>query len=144
MQIGEISKLTGLPISTLRYYDKHGLLQNLKRSEGGNRVFDKDDLNTLRMINCLKSSGMKISDIKQFMDWCSEGDSSINKRLEMFYQQEKNINEQIVELENALKLVKFKEWYYEKAKELGSEVLVKQIPFDNFPKEIQMLYKETH
>lgn len=144
MQIGEISKLTGLPISTLRYYDKHGLLQNLKRSEGGNRVFDKDDLNTLRMINCLKSSGMKISDIKQFMDWCSEGDSSINKRLEMFYQQEKNINEQIAELENALKLVKFKEWYYEKAKELGSEVLVKQIPFDDFPKEIQMLYKETH
>lgn len=144
MQIGEISKLTGLPISTLRYYDKHGLLQNLKRSGGGNRIFDKDDLNTLRMINCLKSSGMKISDIKQFMDWCSEGDSSINKRLEMFYQQEKNINEQIAELENALKLVKFKEWYYEKAKELGSEVLVKQIPFDDFPKEIQMLYKETH
>lgn len=144
MQIGEISKLTGLPISTLRYYDKHGLLQNLKRSIGGNRVFDKDDLNTLRMINCLKSSGMKISDIKQFMDWCSEGDSSINKRLEMFYQQERNINEQIVELKNALKLVKFKEWYYERAKELGSESLVKQIPFDDFPKEIQILYKETH
>ncbi len=144
MQIGEISKLTGLPISTLRYYDKHGLLQNLKRSEGGSRVFDKDDLNTLRMINCLKSSGMKISDIKQFMDWCSEGDSSINKRLEMFYQQEKNINKQIVELENALKLVKFKEWYYEKAKELGSESLVKKMTLDDFPKEIQMLYKETH
>ena len=72
MQIGEISKKTGLSISTLRYYDKHGLLQNIDRSNGGIRKFDDKDLEALRIIICLKTSGMKISEIKQFMDWCSK------------------------------------------------------------------------
>lgn len=120
MQIGKISKLTGLSISTLRYYDKHGLLQNLERTSGGIRNFTDKNIETIKMINCLKTSGMKISEIKQFMDWCSEGDSSINKRLNMFYEQEKNINNQINTLNKSLKLIKFKQWYYTKAKELGS------------------------
>ena len=52
---------------------------------------------------------MKISEIKKFMDWCSIGDSTIEKRLNMFYEQEKNINQQIDALKNSLELVKFKE-----------------------------------
>ena len=88
MKISEISKITNLPISTLRYYDKHGLLRNLKRNKSGTRVFDEKDLETLRIINCLKTSGMKINEIKKFMDWCSIGDSTIEKRLNMFYEQE--------------------------------------------------------
>lgn len=59
---------------------------------------------------------MKISEIKQFMDWCNEGDTTIDKRLNMFYEQEKNINKQIDILNNSLKLIKFKQWYYETAK----------------------------
>lgn len=141
MQIGKISKLTGLSISTLRYYDKHGLLQNLERTSGGIRNFTDKNIETIKMINCLKTSGMKISEIKQFMDWCSEGDSSINKRLNMFYEQEKNINNQINTLNKSLKLIKFKQWYYTKAKELGSEAMVKDM---ELPKDIKKLYEESH
>lgn len=144
MQIGEISKITGLSISTLRYYDKHGLLLNLNRTSSGIRTFTKQDLDTLKMINCLKSSGMKISEIKQFMQWCSEGDKSINKRLNMFYQQEKSINNQINTLNNSLKLIKFKQWYYEQAKKFGSEEKVKSMSIKNMPKDIAKLYEETH
>ena len=48
MQIGKISKLTGLSISTLRYYDKHGLLQNLERTSGGIRNFTDKNIETIR------------------------------------------------------------------------------------------------
>lgn len=144
MQIGKISKLTGLSISTLRYYDKHGLLNNLERTKGGIRTFSNQNIDALTLINCLKTSGMKISEIKQFMDWCSEGDSSIEKRLNMFYEQEKNICKQIDALNKSLKLVKFKQWYYETAKRDGTEANVKELDINKMPKDIAILYKESH
>lgn len=144
MQIGEISKKTGLSISTLRYYDKHGLLQNIDRSNGGIRKFDDKDLEALKIILCLKISGMKISEIKQFMDWCSKGDTTIDKRLNMFYEQEKNINKQIDILNKSLKLIKFKQWYYETAKKDRTENNVKGMNLDDYPDDIRKLYEEAH
>lgn len=143
MQIGEISKLTGLSISTLRYYDKNGLIPNLNR-DNGIRKFNTKDINSIRMINCLKNSGMKISEIKQFMDWCQDGDITIDKRLNMFIKQEENIHEQIEKLNNTLKLIKFKKWYYEKAKKDGTENIVKNMSINDMPNEIRKLYEETH
>lgn len=144
MQIGEISKLTGLSISTLRYYEKHGLLPNINRTSGGIRTFSNADLDTIRMINCLKISGMKISEIKKFMEWCAEGDKTINNRLNMFYEQEKNINNQINALKKSLKLIKYKQWYYETASKDGTTEKVKNIALKEMPKDIVKLYKETH
>ena len=144
MQIGEISKLTGLSISTLRYYDKHGLFPNLSRSSSGVRTFSKSDLETLKMIDCLKTSGMKISEIKQFIEWCSLGDKTIENRLNMFYEQEKNINAQIDALNKSLKLIKFKQWYYETAKKDGTVEKVKNMSLNDMPEKILKLYKETH
>lgn len=144
MQIGEISKLTGLSISTLRYYDKHGLLNNLGRTEGGIRTFSKQNIEALTLINCLKNSGMKISEIKQFMEWCTEGKKTFNKRLEMFYEQEKNIKEQIDVLNKSLKLIKFKQWYYETAIKEGTEDNVRKLDVNKMPKDIAKLYKESH
>lgn len=65
MKIGEISTLTGLSISSLRYYDSKGLLPNLKRDKEGNRIFTKKDIQSLKVIECLKISEMKIKDIKK-------------------------------------------------------------------------------
>lgn len=144
MQIGEISKVTGLPISTLRYYDKQGLFQHLGRTNSGIRNFTKEDLDALKIINCLKTSGMKINEIKQFMIWCNEGDSTIDKRLNMFYEQEKNINNQIKDLKKSLKLIKFKQWYYTKAKLDGTTSNVKNMSIKDIPEDIKKLYEETH
>lgn len=144
MQIGEISKLTGLSISTLRYYDKHGLLNNLERTEGGIRTFTEQNIEALTLINCLKNSGMKISEIKQFMEWCTDGKKTFNKRLNMFYEQEKNIKEQIDVLNKSLKLIKFKQWYYETAIKEGTEENVRKLDVNKMPKDIAKLYKESH
>ena len=55
--IGQVSEMFHLPVSTLRYYDKEGLFPNLKR-ESGIRKFNDHELEALRMIECLKASGL--------------------------------------------------------------------------------------
>lgn len=70
--IGQVATMTGLSVSTLRYYDKEGLLPHLTRSSGI-RQFSDRDIETLRMVECLKKTGMEIRDIKQFTLWCTQG-----------------------------------------------------------------------
>jgi len=63
--IGQVSAMFGLPVSTLRYYDKEGFFPNLER-KGNIRYFSDNELEALRIIECLKKSGLEIKDIKQF------------------------------------------------------------------------------
>lgn len=70
--IGEVSKMFDLPVSTLRYYDKEGLFPNMQRVSGI-RKFSDNEIEAIRVIECLKKSGLEIKEIKQFMEWCSEG-----------------------------------------------------------------------
>ena len=63
--IGEVSKMFDLPISTLHYYDREGLFPNLNRSKSGVRKFDDSAVESLRLIECLKKTGMEIKDIKE-------------------------------------------------------------------------------
>lgn len=75
-----MAKKMGVAPSTLRYYDKEGLLPFVERSGGGIRMFKDEDIEWLSIIECLKKTGMSIKEIKRFIDWCIEGDSTIDKR----------------------------------------------------------------
>ena len=77
--IGEVSEMFHLPVSTLRYYDKEGLFPDLER-KGNIRYFSDNELEAIRIIECLKQSGLEIKDIKQFFKWVTEGSSSYIKR----------------------------------------------------------------
>ena len=77
--IGQVSEMFNIPVSTLRYYDKEGLFPNLKR-KGNIRYFSDNELEALRLIDCLKRSGLEIKDIKQFFAWITEGSNSYGKR----------------------------------------------------------------
>ena len=68
--VGEAAAKIGVNPSTLRYYDKEGLLPFVERSGGGIRMFKETDLEWLSTIECLKKTGMPIKEIKQFIDWC--------------------------------------------------------------------------
>ena len=57
--IGQVSEMFDLPISTLRYYDKEGLFPDIKRISGI-RKFDEKEIEAIRVIECLKRSGMEI------------------------------------------------------------------------------------
>ena len=80
--IGQVSAMFNLPVSTLRYYDKEGFFPNLER-KGNIRYFSDNELEALRIIECLKKSGLEIKDIKQFFIWVSEGSSSYEKSKKM-------------------------------------------------------------
>lgn len=141
--IGQVAKLTGLSISTIRYYDKEGLLNGINR-KSGIRSFNDKDLNTIRVIECLKNSGMLIKEIRDFMKLCEEGDSSLNERYNFFLDQEKKVQDQIKSLNQTLKLIKFKQWYYLKAISDNTESIVKNMSIDDIPDDIKELYLETH
>ncbi|EOH99038.1 hypothetical protein UAY_02307 [Enterococcus moraviensis ATCC BAA-383] len=122
LTINDISKKTGLTPYTLRYYAKEGLFDFVERSSNsvGTRMFKPADLEFIHIIQCLKSTGMSIKDIKSFVDWTMEGDSTINKRLTMFKERQKELEKQINELQDVLNVVKYKRWYYETANDLGT------------------------
>lgn len=118
--IGEVSEMLQISISALRYYDKEGLLPLVNRTSGNIRVFDETDIECLRMIECLKTTGMQLKDIKLFFEWCEEGDSTIEQRYQLFLKQKEKTEQQIAALSLALERVNYKCEYYRLAKERGT------------------------
>ena len=133
--IGEVSHITGIAVSTLRYYDREGMFPDIKRSNGGIRIFSQKEIDTLRIIDCLKTTGMSIKEIKEFLGWCQEGDSSLQKRREMFYNRLEKVKKQIETLENTMSLLKYKCWYYDTAVAAGREDAVKNLSTNEIPED---------
>lgn len=142
--ISEVAEKMNLTIPTLRYYDNIGLLQKLKKDKSGNRTFTEEDIETVRVIQYLKKSGMQLNEIREFMDWCQQGDYTIEKRLNLFKKQKENVLSEIARLQETLNLIQYKEWYYTKALNDGTEKYVKNMSLEEMPKEIQEEFKKCH
>lgn len=131
-----MAKIIGVAPSTLRYYDKEGLLPFVERSGSGIRIFGEQDLNTLSIIHCLKQSGLSIKEIKSFIDMVQQGDETIDERLELFENRRKMLEKQIEEMQKTLKVLDYKCWYYQTAKKEGSTEAVDKMPLSKMPKDI--------
>ena len=81
--IGQVTAMFHLPVSTLRYYDKEGLFPHLER-QSGIRQFGEREIETLRIVECLKASGLEIREIRQFMQWTTEGSATYPQRRQLF------------------------------------------------------------
>ncbi len=141
--IGQVSELFGLPISTLRYYDKQGLFPGMERSSGIRKFGDRE-IETLRIIECLKKSGLEIKDIKQFIDWCQQGPATYEQRRELFANQKETVEAEIAHLNKVLDMLKFKCWFYEQSIQDGSDAQVRAMLPDHLPEEIQKAYDNAH
>ena len=141
--IGQIAEMFQIPVSTLRYYDKEGLFPGLERS-GGIRRFGERDVEALRVIECLKKSGLQIKDIKQFMQWCAQGSQTYEQRRALFLKQKQQVEEEMNKLNQVLDLLNFKCWYYEKALQDGNEQALKNLPSADMPPEIRAAYERFH
>ncbi len=119
--IGQVAKKMGLTAHTLRYYEKEGLLPFIKKNGSGLRVFSDNDIGWLELIECLKGTGMSLKGIKQYIDWYIEGDSTLEKRLEMFKQQKINLEEQMLQLQKHMEKINYKIAYYSEIIANGSE-----------------------
>ena len=118
--VGEMAQKLGVPASTLRYYDKEGLLPFVGRSSGGIRMFRESDFEWLQVIRCMKKAGMPIKDIRQYIELAMQGDDTIDTRLEMFRHQREVLTQQIRQLQHTLEAVEYKCWFYETAKAAGT------------------------
>ena len=126
--IGQVAKKTGLSVYTLRYYEKEGLLPFIRKNSSGLRVFSDADLNWLGMIECLKSSGMPLKSIRQYIDWYNAGDSTLSQRLQMFKHQAAIIQTKIQKLELNMSKIQYKIRLYEEAAKQGSLNLALENP----------------
>lgn len=135
--IGEVADATNITVSTLRYYDREGMFPGIERSAGGIRMFSDREVDTIKVIECLKNTGMPIKDIKTFLDWCQEGNASLQKRRDMFYDRLDEVTRQIEALQETMSTIKFKCWYYDAALAAGTEDALKDMPIEEVPEEVR-------
>lgn len=118
--ISEVAKIMGVAPSAIRYYDKEGLLPFVERVNGI-RVFKDKDFGSLRILECLKSTGMPISEIRKYFELCKLGDDSLKERREIILKQKEALKDQMNKLQEEMKELEYKEWYYNTAIEAGTE-----------------------
>ena len=111
--ISEFSKLSGLSIHTLRYYEKEGLLGRISRNASGKRLYSKTDLEWMTWIQRLKSTGMSLSDIKAFSKLRLRGEDSLGERKNMLAQHAETLKIEIAHLQGELNIVESKVKAYE-------------------------------
>ncbi|OZQ63309.1 MerR family transcriptional regulator [Paenibacillus sp. VTT E-133280] len=119
--ISEVAESFNMTPHTLRYYDKEGLFPSIERTTGGKRIFKQSDMDALKVIECLKSSGMPIKEIKHFIEWCSEGDSTLQQRYDMFLERKASVEAQMEELKKTMEVIEHKCFYYKSALDSGTE-----------------------
>ena len=106
--IKEISERLRIPASTLRYYEKRGLIGPLRRSAGQVRVFSEEDLKLLQIIQCLKRTGMPVEEIREFVGLIRQGDATLEQRTALFERHQAQIEHQIEALQENLAVLKRK------------------------------------
>ena len=141
--IGQVSEMFQIPISTLRYYDREGLFPDMQRTSGIRRFTEKE-IDILRVIECLKMSGLELKEIRQFIKWCQEGSQTYEKRYDLFQKRKAAVEAELEQMKKVLDMICFKCWYYGQAMKDGSEERLSQMLPDKLPEEIQAIYDHAH
>lgn len=137
--IGDASAKLGMPASTIRFYEKNGLIPNQQRASDGRRLFDEDDLEWMRFVERLKVSGMPIKEIRKYIRLYTEGDSTIEERRRIVHERRAAIDAQIKELELARDFIEYKCWFYDVAAESGTCDTPRNMPLDELPDNIRRI-----
>ena len=113
--IREVADRTGLPASTLRYYEAEGLLGPVTRAGGSRRQYGEADLEWLSVIACLKNTGMPIQEIRRFVRLCDGGAATLEQRRAMLLAHQAATERHIAQLRRELKHIRAKVAYYQDA-----------------------------
>jgi len=119
--IGEIAKFMGLTTHTLRFYDKEGLLPNVRKNSAGIRRFTEEDIDWLLVLDCLKSTGLPLKEIRHYFELAQQGSATLKERHDMFINQKQRIEQQMEALKRNMEKINFKIKYYEEAIKNGEE-----------------------
>lgn len=108
----QASQITGLTAHTLRYYEKEGLLPDVHRTKSGIRRFSQEDIDGLGLICCLKSTGMSIKQIRDFVELSLKGDCTLKRRCDMLIAHKKDVEEQMLQMQRHIDKVTHKIEYF--------------------------------
>lgn len=111
--INEIAKICDISVYTIRFYDKEGLLPFVTRNSTGNRQFSDGDLDLVKLICCLKNTGMQVKEIKQYIDLCMQGEGTATARRQIMANHRKTILRQIEDLKKNLNIIDLKIGFYD-------------------------------
>ena len=90
--IAETAVLTGLPASTLRYYETIGVIAPIARGEtSGHRSYDEDDLDQLTWVACLAATGMSVSDMRTYVANGARGAAAAEGQIDLLVEQERRL-----------------------------------------------------
>src|SRR2546423_13785918 len=99
---------TGLSADPLRYYERIGILPGIARSGSGHRRFSEDDMGWIKLVQCLRSTGMPIEDLHRYAELMQQGDATADERLGILEAHRRRIKNEMSELGIALELVERK------------------------------------
>ena len=109
----EACTLTNMTYENLKFYCNEGLGPNVKRDRRNYRVFDEHDIKWIQSLNCLKSCGMSIAEMKQYLALCMEGEGTIPERKVILAEKKETLLKSITELQKAVAYIDWKQRFYD-------------------------------
>jgi DNA-binding transcriptional MerR regulator len=122
LTIGDVARETGLSVHALRYYEREGLMlsQHVPRGSGGHRRYSEQDVRWLGICTRLRKSGMPLAKIRRFAELVREGPGNEPERLELLREHQRQVEGQLAELEECLRIITRKVGVYEQHLAEGS------------------------
>ena len=114
LTVKEVAKKFNISEHTIRYYSDENLIPDLKRDKNNNRMFDETSINWLQGIICLRNCGMSIKSIKEYVELCLIGDSTVKERKNIILEQKAIIDKQIEKLNESSMFLNHKLEIYDK------------------------------
>ena len=111
--VKDVAEMMELSTYTIRYYDNAGLIPGVDRSDGNIRLFSDYNVSWLKLVHCLRATGLSVEGVKHYIDMCQKGDSTIPERAELIFRQEKILREQLKKLQKQMEVLKYKKNYYQ-------------------------------
>ena len=108
----ETCKKTGLTYDALKFYCNEGLIPNVKRNKSNYRVFDDNDINWIKSLSCLKNCGMSIVEMKEYLNLCLKGKSSIPERQIILDAKLRELEHKKQEIQESIDFVHWKQNFY--------------------------------
>ena len=113
MQISEVSEKYAISPDTLRYYERIGLLPPVRRSKSGLRDYSENDLAWIDFIKCMRSAGLPVEQLAQYVQLFPQGDATVEARKKILQDQREQIAARVAELQRTLDLLDSKIALYE-------------------------------
>lgn len=109
----QVCRELNMTYQTLKYYCNEGLIPNVKRDSNNRRIFDEQDVKWIKDLTCLKRCGMSILEMKEYLELCLKGESTIIERKEMLVKKRKALLDSIKELEASVDYIDWKQSFYD-------------------------------